>query len=417
MQYLDLALRAVGDVEHDRAVGRVGLVVGVFGQRHEVANARLHLRQQCVAGALVEQIDLRALEALPGRQGIVEGIELAHEIAALPAPRGEQRVGVGVHLVERNGRQIAPLAQRVAAPFHAQQLAAFDDVGPVVAAWVRHGQQYLALLRQGGQRLQGLHRHMGHAEQHDAPGHRRHRRGARIERGEKTPVQLRSGGGAFVLAQRGEQFAPQCGLPALVWRQRGGPLGPTKPTSPAEGRSQHVMPGRPRIEPVAAVDLVLIEKIGQALGELKAARHVAVAQEARQWFEARARQQPGQALHQAPGERQLVQRRLGRHRVGAQHLAVSAPQEAAGQLHARGRADAAARGQRHLEPLRHAVALDQKNLFLERLQGAAAQPLEHRLGEQFGPVAVEHQQAGSNLGGHANGTPRRAQLQAANSLS
>ena len=75
VQDLDLALRAVSNMEHDRAVGRVGGRVEqvlVLGQRHQVADARLDLFEQRLARSVVEEVDLRRLEAGLRRQRIVE---------------------------------------------------------------------------------------------------------------------------------------------------------------------------------------------------------------------------------------------------------------------------------------------------------------------------------------------------------
>ena len=72
-------------------------------------------RSRVTPGAVVEQVDARQREALLRRQRVVEGVELAHEVAALAAPGGQQRVGVGVHVLQRHGGQVAALAQRVAA--------------------------------------------------------------------------------------------------------------------------------------------------------------------------------------------------------------------------------------------------------------------------------------------------------------
>ena len=145
VQDFHLALRAVGDVEDDGSVGRIGRRVGVLGQRQQVADAGLHLLQQVGARAVVKQINLVGRKALPGQQTLVKGVELAHKIAALPAPGGQQRVGVGMHRVQRQRRQIKAGAQRLAALCLAQQLTAVDGVGPVVAAGIGHGQQDLAM--------------------------------------------------------------------------------------------------------------------------------------------------------------------------------------------------------------------------------------------------------------------------------
>ena len=145
VQDLDLALRAVRDVEDDGTVagGRRPRRGALLGQRHEVAHGGLHLRQQRVARRLVEQVQARQRKALACQLGVVEGIELAHEVARLAAPRGQQRVAVRVQFGGVQRGQVAPAAQRLAAALGAQQLAARDQVGPVEAAGVGHRQQHL----------------------------------------------------------------------------------------------------------------------------------------------------------------------------------------------------------------------------------------------------------------------------------
>ena len=402
MQDLDLALRAVRDVEHDGVVVRIDRRMRVLGQRHQVADGRLHLLQQRACRRVVEQVDPGNAEAFLRGRRVVEGIELAHEVAALPAPGGQQRMAVRMHLFQRHRCQIARPAQGVATALHAQQLAPFDDVGPVVAARVGDGHQHLRVGRQRGQRLQRLHRHMGHAEEDHAARDRRGQRRARGERREEALVQLRAGRAALLAIEPGQHVTPQRGLPALV-------LGQRQVVGTTQAR-QHVAAGFPRGEPVAAVDLVLVVQIGQPLCELQASAQVAVTQETGQRREARARRDLGQQVHQPPGERLPVERRACRHRVAAQHLAVAAPQKARRQLDPRGSAHAAARGQRHLQPFGHAVALHQKDLFLQRLQRMAADPFEERVAQQFGAVAVQDEETGLERDGvHArrDSTQRR----------
>ncbi len=350
----------------------------------------LHLLEQRRAAALAEQVDARQREALLRGQCIVEGVELAHEVAALAAPGGEQRMGVRMHLVEIERGQIAPAAQRLAAPVEAQQLAALDDVGPVEAARIGNRQQHLDLARQRRQRLQRLHRHVRHAEQHDAARQARARPFRPIERGEKALVQLRPDRGARGFVERRQHLAPEAGLPALAVRQRRR----SRPPGVAAGRWS--APAGPGAEPVAAVDLVLVVQIGQPLRQLQPAIQAAALQEAGQRLEAGALEQRRQQLHQPPGQRQLVERRLRRHRIAAEHLPVGAPQEARRQLDAGRGADAGVRGQAHLQPLGHAVALDQEDLLLERRQRMRRDPFEDGLAQQLGAVAVQHQQAGAD---------------------
>ncbi len=304
-------------------------------------------------------------------------------------------MGVGVHLLQRHGSQVASVAQRMAPAIHAQQLAPLDHVRPVKAAGVGNRQQDLGILRQRGQRLQRLHRDVGGAEEHDPPGNRHLGSRAGFERRQKAAVQLRAGGVAGGFAQRRQQLPPQGRLPALVRRDRPGIGGAVR-------GCQHVVTGRPGGEPVAAVDLVLIEEVRQALGQLQAAAHVALLQEAGQGLEARLRHHPGQDLHQLPGQRQLVQRRCRRDRVTPQDLAIGAPEEAGREFDAGGSGDAGVGGQRHLEPLGYAVALDEEGLFFQWPKRGRAKPLEDGLGQGLGAVAVEDQEAGGHVTCHSS---------------
>ena len=398
VQDLDFALRAVGDVEDDRAVGGAYLLRRVLGERHEVADAGLHLLQKGLARAVVEEVDLGRLEALLRGHGVVEGVELAHEVASLGAPGGEQRVGVDVHVLQGHYGQVAAVAQRVAAALHAQQVPALDDVGPVVAAGVRHGKQDLRSLGQGRECFQRLHRQVARAEEDDAARDRRGRGAAGGECREEALVHLRPGSGAVALAQGGEELAPEGRLPALVLGQRLG-IG---------ARMRHaVVALRPGVEPVAAVDLVLVVEVGQALAELPAplgvARVGSVKQKARERLEDGLVKQPGQQLHQAPGERGLVERGMGRHGVPAEDLAVGAPEEPGRQLDARRGADAVCAGQGHLEPLGRAVALHEEDFLLQGAEGVRAGPVEEGLGEELGAIAVQDEEAGLDRRGHVRG--------------
>lgn len=162
VQNLQLAHHAVRAVEHDGAVGPRHLQRWVLGQRHQVADALLHLGQQrrgaqVLGIGFVEQVHARHLQPGCGTRG-VEGVELAHIVAALTTPGGQQRMGVGMHGLQRQLRQVAAAAQRLAAPRHAQQLAPVDGVGPMEAAGIGHGQQHLAVAGNGGQELQQAQR-------------------------------------------------------------------------------------------------------------------------------------------------------------------------------------------------------------------------------------------------------------------
>jgi hypothetical protein len=391
VQHLHLALGAVGDVEDDAVVGVGQRAARLFGGRQQVAHAGLHLLQQrALPGRLlVEQVHARRAQLLAQGAAVFPGVELAHEVTGLAAPGRQQRVAVGVHVLQRHGGQVAATAQRLAALLQAQQLAAGDGVGPVEAAGVGHRHQHLAARGQRGDGLQRGLRHVRGAEQHHA-ARQATRRPARGQRLHKALMQLRPRGGAFVARQFGLQRAPQRRLPLLVIGHRCGS---------AAGTRQPVVAVFPGLQPVGPVDLVLVEEVGQALRQLQPARAVVTrAQEASHRREHRVGGQLRQQAHQPPGERQLVQRRPRRHRATAQHGAVGAPDEARRQLHAGGGAGTVGGGQFHLHPLGHAVAGHQDQLFFQRRQRFAAQPFEDGRAQQFKPVAVQDEQAGFDGG-------------------
>jgi hypothetical protein len=147
------------------------------------------------------------------------------------------------------------------------------------------------------------------------------------------------------------------------------------------------------LQPVGAVDLVLVKQIGQAAGQLQQAIRLVAAQKTRHGLEHGVTQALGQQSHQPPGHGQLVQRRVGRHVVCAQHLAVGAPQKARGQLHPRGRTHPTLARQLDLDPLGHAVALHQHDFALQRVQRVPAQPTRQGVGQHLGAVAVQGNEA------------------------
>ena len=189
-----------------------------------------------------------------------------------------------------------------------------------------------------------------------------------------------------------QQRAPQARLPALVRRQR---------PRTAVGGAQAVLATRPVVQPVGPVDLVLVEEVGQPARQLQPAQCIALRpQETGDRREVRLVQQVGQQRHQRPGQRLLVERAARRHRAAAEHRAPGAPQETRRQFHARGGADTQRAGQLGLEPLGHAVAGYQHDLFFQRRQRVARQPGEDGPGQRLEAVAMQHQQAGGQGFGH-----------------
>ncbi|OIQ72906.1 hypothetical protein GALL_454650 [mine drainage metagenome] len=192
-----------------------------------------------------------------------------------------------------------------------------------------------------------------------------------------------------------EQLAPQRRLPRLRGRQR---------LRLAACVAQHVGAGGPVGQPVGAVDLVLVEQIGDALRQLPAARRVGAGG---QLAAAGSLRQPRQQAQQAPRHRRLVQRRSGG-QLRAEHLAVQPPQEASRELDAAGRADAERRRLRGLEPVAGGVALHQHDLLLERAQRPALDAAHQQRVQVLEPVAVQHQQPRSDcIERHAASSPAR----------
>ncbi|MNP23038.1 hypothetical protein D3C76_1157320 [compost metagenome] len=174
-------------------------------------------------------------------------------------------------------------AAALAAVFVAQQVLVGDDVGPVVAAGVVHAEQYLAEARQRGQRLDGLRRHCRDAEHHHAT-----RQGFRTLDGggeavQETPVHPGAAAGQPIGADFVDQRPPQLGLPAVIHIQL---------AHRAAGQAQLVAALAPVLQPVGAINLVLVEQVGQALGQLVALAQVGVVgEEALQGLELLALQQ------------------------------------------------------------------------------------------------------------------------------
>lgn len=160
--------------------------------------------------------------------------------------------------------------------------------------------------------------------------------------------------------------------------------------------------GSPVLEPVGAVDLVLVEQVSQALCQLVAFAQVAVVGEkAPQWLEVGAFDQLREQTHEAPSQGRLVQQRDLGDFIAAQHLSVQLPHEATRQLHIDGRGDTASPkviflwvfGQGQLEPLGNAVALYQRNLVFQWSQRVTAHPVHNQAAQVVQAVAVDNHEA------------------------
>ena len=201
-----------------------------------------------------------------------------------------------VHLLQRRiGQRLAFVLLPLA--FAAQPFAPVHDLAPVVAARVGHRQQHLAVLGQGSQQLQQLQRHVAHAEHRHATRHRLHRRMARTQMRQHPLVQGGARGGALGVMQAGQHATPQFGLPALIGFQR-------QHTRRLEA---DIVARSPVLQPVGAINLVLVKQIGQAAGQLQQAVGLIALQKAAHRREHRLIHTARQEVHQPPGQRQLVQ--------------------------------------------------------------------------------------------------------------
>jgi len=118
-----------------------------------------------------QTVDFQQRKALRCGGGIVKGIELAHKVAPLATPGGQQRVGVQVHILPGGWRAGATWAGTVAAALHLKQLAPFNDVAPIKTAGVGHGQDHLTVRCQRCQQLQLGTGDVAHAKHHHAARH------------------------------------------------------------------------------------------------------------------------------------------------------------------------------------------------------------------------------------------------------
>ncbi len=380
MENLHFALRAVCNVEADRAVfawidWRPQLTG--FSERAQFKNVVLQLVEQCGGRAVAEQVDAPIAERTLVAARVVIAVEQVDVVAALFAPGGQQRMSMLVQqlVVQLQGHALFALLAFVLV---AQQVLVGNDVGPVVAAGVVHAQQYLAKARQACQCFQGLCRQRGNAE-HDHP--RWQPCGRLFQVVDALGEALMYSGAALrhaLLTNILQQGSPQLGLPAVARRQ-GFAL--------TTGSIEDVIASSPVLEPVGAVDLVLVEQVSQSLGELVALAQVAVViEEALQRLEMRALYQGWQQAHQAPGQWGLVEQGNFGNFVVAQHAAVQLPHEAARQLHIDCGSDAAATqvifqrvfSQGQFEPLGDTIALDKGDFVFQRCQGVTAHPAHHQ---------------------------------------
>ncbi|MEY4376046.1 MAG: hypothetical protein RJB26_596, partial [Pseudomonadota bacterium] len=368
---LHFALCVVGDVEYHGAVCGSERRRWTFTHGHQVADAGLHLGQQRPAGlqaGIVEEVDAAIVKARTTLCGAVVFVEQADEVARLPPPARQQRVTMRSQLRQRSPGFRHARAHCVPPGWRLQHFPIREEIRPVMTARVRDGHDDLADLGEFRHGFQRLTRHVGGAEQHQParesvrpssarPGLQQLLQKRRMDGG---PRQGRGFGRQYL-----EQVPPQGWLPKVFGVQRNRRPGQTRRPG-----KHHVFPVRPVRQPVAAVNLILVEEVREALRQLQAAQRAWVLQEPPQRGVGVAFlptcQKPGKHRHEPPGERLLVQRRPRRDGGRTQHGTIGPPQEAGRQLHADRCAHALADRQLHLQPLAHALALDEEAFFFQR---------------------------------------------------
>lgn len=235
-------------------------------------------------------------------------------------------------------------------------------------ARILHAHQHLTPARQRGQRRQRLTRQTGNAEYDDAAWQPRRTRTfgpvrrALQERFVNRRAAARQRIVAGLSAARGlhflDQRAPQRRLPTLLAGQR---------MARVVRVDCDVFAVRPSRQPVRPIYLILLEQIGDAIGQLIALAPVRViADESPQRLELGAPGKRRNHVHEPPHEARLVERRYIRNFRCAQHRAIGLPDESRRQHDIERCGDAAAAlacvgirigGEREFQPLRDTVAL------------------------------------------------------------
>ncbi|CAG8871616.1 hypothetical protein PS627_04559 [Pseudomonas fluorescens] len=313
MQDLDFALGAVGDMETHRAVlGGIdfGPHIPRLGKRAQLQDIVLQLVEQISWLPIAEQIDAPFAEYTSIACGIIIAVEQVDIVASLLAPRSQQRMGMLMQgfIVELQRHALLALLAFVLVP---QQVFVSDDIGPVMAAGIVYAKQYLAETGKAGQRFEGLARQRRDAEHDDSRWQPRRRLLDGGNALDETVVNTRPALCHPLLAHVQEQSPPQLGLPAVTGRQR---------LALAAGGIEHMLAFGPVLEPVSAVDLILVEEVGKTLRELIAlAQIVVIGEESAQGLEMWTLDQLGQQAHETPGKGRLVEQRHLGDFLAAQH--------------------------------------------------------------------------------------------------
>ena len=161
VQNLDFALRAVSQVELDRAIVLAihgGPAFAGFRQRAELQHILLQLLQQRAAAGFLKQIDAAAIDR--GKACLVAGalvmtIEQVDIVAALLTPGSQQGMRMLVQgAVIQLHRTVGP--PLLAPVLMAQQVLVGNNIAPMVLAGIQHTEQHLTEAANGGQGFQGL---------------------------------------------------------------------------------------------------------------------------------------------------------------------------------------------------------------------------------------------------------------------
>ena len=322
VQHFDFALRAVRQVKADGVipcgVDRRPQVAGL-GQRPQLQDVLLQLLQQRVAGRCFKQVNPATGNIGEARfvtGALVVLVEQVDVVTALLAPGGQQRMGVLVQgvLVQLQRRTRPPLLTAVLV---AQQVLIGNDIAPVVLTGVEHAEQHLREAADHRQRLQRLRRQRRDTE-YDHPPRQAGWPAVTVEQAlDKARMDARPAVAQAFGTHVDQHRAPERRLPAFLVIQR--PRAGTR-------QADMVAPGGPVIQPVGAVNLILVEQVGQPHRQLVTlAAIVVIGEKAFKRGEIGLILQCGQQPHQPPGQRLLVERRLLGHAVAPQNAAVAVP--------------------------------------------------------------------------------------------
>ncbi len=150
MEDFHFPLPAMGNMEHNGSILGIDCIAGMLWQGKQVANGRLHLFQERYARRLIKKVNARKVE---GRIGVINGIQKPDEIPSLPPPRSQQRMGMGVHGLQGNCREILTVPKRMPPPLGVEEFASCHDISPVITTGVGYGQDDLGV---GGKRYQNV---------------------------------------------------------------------------------------------------------------------------------------------------------------------------------------------------------------------------------------------------------------------